>query len=649
MNSQRDTFKEKFVKDTRNMFVKAGFRKREIAIQSPTEEGPDIILTHKAEDKSEITILIQCKQAEENKEFKELNNLIRNYSSYVRQYNADVALLILGGYDAPPKFKDKREMERVRCREKVVYWDDRALTYYKITTNVLRSPYARYLILRDLGFQITIQQNPYEVDAIQLKQRPKGKKMWIFSMEPQKLLNLAYVFRRGSMDPDAYQRILKLDRLSKIGNFLLKRDSILANNIIVAFEDGVIFRDNKLHIPAKTCSAWIVDGQHRLYGFCKVKDESLEKILQRSFKLPVVGIKADRGLQGRLFTDINSKQKRINRNLLLDLYDHLDLEPEGETGILERIRIVKRLKNTDTFKGKLRILPRIEKGKITLATFVDYSKFKILVRGLGRKSYSTISDFFKSVKECFPEWDKPREFVFSTAKGSRMLISLLFRIVDYCRREDKKLNPAIMKLCLQKLKEACANEPDYFKNSNYTGKALGAGAPDVRALDLWAARIDDKLENFLSEGEKRKIGREERSTLRRLEEKLRKCLEGRLSSLTPNWWIERVPPDIRKQAEIRKRKNEKLWPWYGKEDRPLHYYINFSEYQKIIIKKDNWREAFKPIFKDETITSAKLTELEPIRNDIAHNRKLTVRQFEHLKTYAMDLISCIEAFEKKKT
>jgi len=649
LKAPQDVHKEKFVRDVRNLLVKAGFGKGEIAIQPPTAEGPDIIVTHKTEDKSEIKLIVQCKFTEERKEFGDLNNLIRTYNSYVREYRANAALLILGGYDIPPKFEDRREMERRRINEKVIYWGDRAWRYYKITTDVLRSPYARYLILRDLGFQITLRPKTYEEDALQIQQHLHGKKIWFFSMDPRKLLNISYVFRRGSRDPDAYQRILEPSRLSEIGGFFSTETSMLANNIIVAFDTRVKFKKGKLLIPAKTCSAWIVDGQHRLYGFCKIdkkiREETAKKILT-IFKLPVVGIEADPRLQARLFTDINSKQKRINRNLLLDLYDHLDLEPEP--GILKGVRIVKKLANQDIFRGKIKILPRVETGEITLASFVDYSKFRKLVRDMGRSSYPVISNFFKSVKEVFPEWDIPKEFVFSTAKGVRMLVSLLIRIIDYCKQKKKKLDPANMKLCLQKLKDAYTTEPDYFKNSNYTGKALGAGAPDTVARDLWAARIDDQLEDFLSEEEKEKIGREEKRILLGLEEKIRKCIEVRLSSLTSDWWTNRVPPDIRTHAENRKRRNKKPWPWYGERDRPIHYYIDFSEYQKIIIKKDNWREAFAPVFKDENITSAKLAELEPIRNNIAHNRKLNTKEFEHLKLYASDLISCIEASEREE-
>jgi hypothetical protein len=88
---------------------------------------------------------------------------------------------------------------------------------------------------------------------------------------------------------------------------------------------------------------------------------------------------------------------------------------------------------------------------------------------------------------------------------------------------------------------------------------------------------------------------------------------------------------------------ENLWPWYDKEDlHPIHY-INFPEYQKIITKRDNWREIFSEYFGDRGIFSAKIQELEPIRNKIAHMRGLSEYEKTRLKMYAIDLKKCIKS------
>jgi len=129
--------------------------------------------------------------------------------------------------------------------------------------------------------------------------------------------------------------------------------------------------------------------------------------------------------------------------------------------------------------------------------------------------------------------------------------------------------------------------------------------------------------------------------LRDLETRLRQCIQAKLQSVSSNWWVERVPDDVRKKAEERKSKDEKPWPWYERKELPPIFYVDFTDYAKIIRRRDNWKQVFKPIFKDEEIISSKLRELEPIRNAIAHNRDLTPHERERLKLLATDIVSCL--------
>jgi hypothetical protein len=58
--------------------------------------------------------------------------------------------------------------------------------------------------------------------------------------------------------------------------------------------------------------------------------------------------------------------------------------------------------------------------------------------------------------------------------------------------------------------------------------------------------------------------------------------------VTKNWWKERVPKDVQEKAEFRKSKNEKQWPWHTSKDLPLIFYVDFTDYIKIITRGDNW-------------------------------------------------------------
>jgi len=126
-----------------------------------------------------------------------------------------------------------------------------------------------------------------------------------------------------------------------------------------------------------------------------------------------------------------------------------------------------------------------------------------------------------------------------------------------------------------------------------------------------------------------------------LENALRRCMRLNLQRLSQNWWVERVPPDIRQKAEERRGKDE--------IKRDTIDYLDFSDYVKIITKRDNWREAFKSVFKDETIITAKLRELEPIRNAVRHTRKLTADQKEKLNAITKEILRQILAAKLNET
>jgi hypothetical protein len=141
---------------------------------------------------------------------------------------------------------------------------------------------------------------------------------------------------------------------------------------------------------------------------------------------------------------------------------------------------------------------------------------------------------------------------------------------------------------------------------------------------------------------KKPIHKDPYRTLKRLESGLRECIRGGLGKVTRNWWKERVPKDVQERAKLRINKNEKQYPWHVEKGLSPLFYIDFADYIKIITRRDNWRTVFEPIFKDKEIISAKLRELEPIRNAVAHVRELSRTEADKLNLYSKDIMSCIE-------
>lgn len=93
------------------------------------------------------------------------------------------------------------------------------------------------------------------------------------------------------------------------------------------------------------------------------------------------------------------------------------------------------------------------------------------------------------------------------------------------------------------------------------------------------------------------------------------------------WYKERLPGDVlEKFREGRKVEKNIFW----KQLNPHHpiYYVDFTDLKKIIQRQDNWKEVFEKIFRQKEAIINPLSELEDIRNKIAHNRKVTSRDLE---------------------
>lgn len=103
------------------------------------------------------------------------------------------------------------------------------------------------------------------------------------------------------------------------------------------------------------------------------------------------------------------------------------------------------------------------------------------------------------------------------------------------------------------------------------------------------------------------------------------------------WWKAGIPQDVRQNCEHRKEKGEAAYPWLGDADYSLIAYADFSDYGKIIERKDNWNQVFKPIIRKKEAFIVKLRELEPIRNAIAHSRPLNDTQLSTLILYAQHI------------
>jgi DNA sulfur modification protein DndB len=169
-----------------------------------------------------------------------------------------------------------------------------------------------------------------------IKTKMGGYNCYTFSISPEYLLKISYVSHRSkgkASDINTYQRMLAKNRLKKIREYITD-DGIFPTNIVLNFEKGRLnFQRSTqqteaqddldvgvlgwLDIRPAYKSAWIIDGQHRLFAYSGHEKSLKSKLSVLAFE----GLKPSK--QAELFIDINAKQKSVKLSLLQELYAEL--------------------------------------------------------------------------------------------------------------------------------------------------------------------------------------------------------------------------------------------------------------------------------------------------------------------------------------
>ena len=119
------------------------------------------------------------------------------------------------------------------------------------------------------------------------------------------------------------------------------------------------------------------------------------------------------------------------------------------------------------------------------------------------------------------------------------------------------------------------------------------------------------------------------------ESKIREFIKNQLEkSFGEDWWNQGIPQNIREMAETRKSNKQKVEPkrLYNTID-----FLNFWDYNNIILYKKNWNNIFKEFFREKYVVQAPFEKISNIRNDIAHNRFME-EDYERCKTYIEDIL-----------
>lgn len=209
----------------------------------------------------------------------------------------------------------------------IIHFGDATVNYYSELVKHLGTC-ARYQLLGYLFANQEIRNMDDRIPAIQGEMG--GHKYYSFAIEPERLLKIGYVLHRNEANNNmmpTYQRIIKKKRLSDVRHFV-NDGGYFPNSLIISIDsdgkglqfdlsgtkvEGAHSKLGILHLPKKYRSAYIIDGQHRLYGYSDSAHATTDSI-------PVIAfVDLDRREQIKLFMDINEHQKAVPKSLRVTL------------------------------------------------------------------------------------------------------------------------------------------------------------------------------------------------------------------------------------------------------------------------------------------------------------------------------------------
>lgn len=206
---------------------------------------------------------------------------------------------------------------------------------YKYITSLIKC-YKNAAIYQFLGLMFKdelINDKPITIPA--LKGKMGKQSYFLFSIEPSILLKVGFVLHRTKVNDSlapTYQRLLVPSRLKGITKFI-DDGGFFPNSIILNFcepSDDVKIKFDMIHkeedseaefgllsIPNAYGIAYIIDGQHRVYGYANSKYKDKHTVPVVAFE----NMPSEEQLQ--IFMDINENQKAVNPSLRLDLQEDL--------------------------------------------------------------------------------------------------------------------------------------------------------------------------------------------------------------------------------------------------------------------------------------------------------------------------------------
>lgn len=645
----------------------------------------------------ETILIVECKSSEDlnevqfKKDIEKLHGQMEGLRKCaLKQYPGRKVKFIWATHNCIMSAKDIKRLQEWD----IIFFSDSTIQYYSELVKHLGTC-SRYQLLGNLLANTEIKKMQNKVLAI--KGKMGGHEYYEFSIEPEKLLKIGYVLHRNEANKNmmpTYQRIIKRKRLKEVQSFI-NDGGYFPNSIIISIDSGgrklqfdesptklddSISKIGVLHLPKRYHSAYIIDGQHRLYGYSDSEYANTNSI-------PIVAfVDLDRSEQLKLFMDINENQKSVSKTLRITLNSDMlwDSPNQNERRDAIRSKIAQMCgeEQSSPLLGRV-VIGEDEKNNIKCITIQaiqlalqKYSFFSTFAKNntiatngsfdVGDNQatidrfYPFLEGCFKTVKnECETEWSLGEQGILTINRGIQGIIRIINDVVNLLIAQNK-LFPLTQDI------DDIINEVEYYMSPllNHINKlteeqrielkSFYGGGAENKYLRYFQKVIHDSLTDFNPEGLEEYIEnttKEYNATSKEyiyaIEEKLKDVIAESLQEYYGDkWLIKGLPKTTYKEAEkAASDKNYELLSNDEESDIEPWDCISLSDCKDIVVYSHNWSEIFESIITrpEDLILSTKEQKTEWISTISKEQNKLSKSTYSVPKS-SFELISNIYAW-----
>lgn len=642
----------------------------------------------------DTVILVECTQVELPKK-KNMAHLIEKIESI----KSKIASSINSHYGTTPKLKIRwviatrniqwsdADLKKAEAA-KIVVLREQEIEYYTILSEKYKKG-AKYQFLAHLFSNEEIPGlKDFTVPATRGKMG--GTTFYNFLIKPSELLKIAYVSHKTSRNAEAfdtYQRMLEPKRLKNIANYIdnggqfptnivvnIKTSSELTFHIREKIGDSAV---GTLHLPNKYATAWVIDGQHRLYGYAFSK-RARKKDDKTTFPVLAYQNLPD-SKEASLFVDINNEQVRVRKDLLIELYSSLKWDSEDPKDRAEalRSRIILSLdqRKTSSIYGRLKTTGKKKTNRccLTLTNFNDglaengllceikgaalkfgplYCSAKSEPKETLEKAVDTLSGYLMFFAEALPDhWeagDAPQGYL-CTNLGIRALLKVLKEICKHISKKDElELDLYDSEMVLEKVRPFVQPIIEYFKKASPENLKLfkdsskaGVNKSSLNMLKF----IHDRFKDFCPEDLMKYLDsideegtKEARLQLDEIQGRLFKVtialLKKKYGEADEQWWWQGIPSKIREEC-LRQQNNDQ-----GAKAKEQYLYL--LDYQAIAANDWDYFKDYYSFSKDggKSKQLEWVVKLNKVRQTTHHPEKwpATKEQVAFVKEYYAKII-----------